>query len=183
MAAISETGKILRRGLGITPEAAAATVDVATLFGVLGAFMVIGAAMVLGGSPGSFVDLPAILIVVGGTFLVTTVSFTLAEVVHAQRVMLRAVVYHAESPRNAALSILHLADIARKKGPLVLEEELSASHQSRFLAQAISLVIDTARRSAAPVPEGSTGRVLARRPAGPTIFRYQTPTIRGYRAP
>ena len=142
MAAISETGKILRRGLGITPEAAAATVDVATLFGVLGAFMVIGAAMVLGGSPGSFVDLPAILIVVGGTFLVTTVSFTLAEVVHAQRVMLRAVVYHAESPRNAALSILHLADIARKKGPLVLEEELNASHQSRFLAQAISLVID-----------------------------------------
>ena len=46
--------------------------------------------MVLGGSPGSFVDLPAILIVVGGTFLVTMVSFSLTEVMHAQRVMLRA---------------------------------------------------------------------------------------------
>ena len=142
MAIVSETGKGLRRDLGATPEVAAPTVDIATLLGVSGAFLVIGAAMVLGGSPGSFVDLPAILIVVGGTFLVTTVSFTLAEVVHAQRVMLRAVVYHAESPRSAALHILHLADIARKNGPLALENELNASHHSRFLAQAISLVAD-----------------------------------------
>ncbi len=142
MATISETSKGLRHGLGITSKAPASTIDVATLFGVSGAFLVIGTAMVLGGSPGSFVDLPAILIVVGGTFLVTTVSFTLAEVVHAQRVMLRAVVYHAESPRNAALRVLYLADIARQNGPLALEEDLNASHHSRFLAQAISLVID-----------------------------------------
>ncbi len=142
MATISETVRDLRRGLGTAPDAGAAAVDVATLFGVLGAFVVIGAAMVLGGSPGSFVDLPAILIVVGGTFLVTTASFTLAEVGHAQRLMLCAAVYYVESPRNAALHTLHLADIARKNGPLVLEEELNASHHSRFLAQAISLVID-----------------------------------------
>ncbi len=142
MATISETVKVLRRGLGTAPRAAVATIDTATLFGVSGAFLVIGAAMVLGGSPESFVDLPAILIVIGGTFLVTTVSFSLAEVVHAQRVMLRAVVYHAESPRTAALRILNLADAARRDGLLALENELNASHHSRFLAQAISLVID-----------------------------------------
>ncbi len=142
MATISETGKDLRRGLCTTPEAAAATMDLATLLGVSGAFLVIGAAMVLGGSPGSFVDLPAILIVVGGTFLVTMVSFSLPEVMHAQRVMLRAVVYHAESPRNAALRILGLADAARRNSPMRLDEELNASHHSRFLAQAVSLVID-----------------------------------------
>jgi chemotaxis protein MotA len=142
MAIISGIGKDLRRGLGDTPEVAAPTVDVATLFGVSGAFLVIGAAMVLGGSPGSFVDLPAILIVLGGTFLVTMVSFTPAEVARAQRVMLRAVVYHAESPRSAALHILLLADKARQNGPLALENELDASDRSRFLAQAISLVID-----------------------------------------
>ena len=142
MATISETGKDLRRGLGTSPEAAAATIDVATLLGVSGAFLVIGAAMMLGGSPGSFVDLPAILIVVGGTFLVTMVSFSVAEVMQAQRVMLRAVVYHAESPRNAALRILYLADAARRNGPLALEKELDASHHTGFLAQAVSLVID-----------------------------------------
>jgi chemotaxis protein MotA len=132
----------LRRGLGTSPEAAPPTIDAATLCGVSGAFLVIGAAMVLGGSPGAFVDLPAILIVVGGTFLVTTVSFSLTEVAHAQRVMLRAVVYHAESPRKAALRILYLANAARQNGPLALEEELNTSHHNRFLAQAISLVVD-----------------------------------------
>lgn len=142
MATISETGKDLRRSLGTAPEAATPTIDAATLLGVSGAFLVIGAAMVLGGSPESFVDLPAILIVVGGTFLVTTVSFSLAEVAHAQRVMLRAVVYHAESPMKAALRILFLADAARQNGPLALEKELNTSYHSRFLAQAISLVID-----------------------------------------
>lgn len=143
MATISETSsKDLRRGLGIVRDSATETVDIATLAGVLGAFVVIGTAMVLGGSPGSFIDLPAILIVFGGTFLVTTVSFTLAEVVHAQRVMLRAVVYHAESPKGAALRTLQLADIARQNGPLVLEKEISTSRHSRYLNQAISLVID-----------------------------------------
>lgn len=141
MATISETGKDLR-ALGPGSTVAAPTIDVATLLGVCGAFLVIGLAMVLGGSPGSFVDIPAILIVLGGTFLVTTVSFTLAEVVHAQRVMLRAVVYHAESPRNAALRILQLADIARRNGPFALEEELNTSHHSRFLGQAVSLIVD-----------------------------------------
>ncbi len=142
MATISETGKDMRRTLGTPPEAAAPMIDTATLLGVSGAFLTIGAAMVLGGSPGSFVDLPAILIVFGGTFLVTMVSFSLAEVKHAQRIMLRAVFYHAESPRTAALRILNLADAARRNGLLALENELNASHHSRFLAQAISLVID-----------------------------------------
>ncbi len=142
MATISETGKDLRHALGSDPEAAAPTIDTATAIGVSGAFLVIAAAMVLGGSPGSFVNLPAILIVFGGTFLVTTVSFSLAEVAQAQRVMLRAVVYHAESPRTAALRILKLADAARRIGLLALQKELNFSHHSHFLNQAISLVID-----------------------------------------
>ncbi len=142
MATISETGKDLRRALGSDPAVMAPTVDVATLFGVLGAFVLIGLAMALGGSPGSFVDGPAILIVVGGTFLVTTVSFTLGEVVRAQKVMLRAVVYYAETPQDAAKRVLQLADIARHKGPFALQREIGTMPHGRFLAQAVSLVVD-----------------------------------------
>ena len=142
MATISESGKDLRGALDPGPLVMVPTIDVATLFGVIGAFLVIGLAMVLGGSPGSFVDVPAILIVVGGTFLVTTVSFTLGEVAHAQRVMLRAVLYHAEPPEQAARQVLRLADVARRKGPFALEAELGAMHHGRFLAQAVSLVVD-----------------------------------------
>ena len=142
MATISDSSKDLRRTAGLSTVIAAPSVDGATLLGVCGAFLVIGLAMVLGGSPGAFVDLPALLIVIGGTFLVTTISFTISEVMRAQQVMLRAVVYHSESPRNAALRILQLADVGRHNGPFALEEELNGAHHGRFLTQAVMLVVD-----------------------------------------
>ena len=142
MATISESGRGPRRASGSKPMLTVPTIDVATLFGVIGAFAVIGFAMSLGGAPGSFIDLPAILIVVGGTFLVTTVSFTLEEVVHAQSVMLRAIVYHAEAPGDAAKHILRLADIARQDGPLALEGEFKSAQHGRFLSRAVSLIVD-----------------------------------------
>lgn len=142
MASVDVSAKAARRARGPVRSAGGRTIDAATLLGVAGAFLVIGLAMVLGGSPDSFVDLPAILIVFGGTFLITTVSFSFDEVIRAQKVMLRAVVYHAEKPDDAARRILHLSDISRQKGPLELENALNAMQHSRFLAQSIALVAD-----------------------------------------
>jgi chemotaxis protein MotA len=56
--------------------------------------------------------------------------------------MLRAVVYQAESPVHAAQRILHLADTARRNGPLVIEDAAKKLNPSRFLSQAIMLVVD-----------------------------------------
>ncbi|MFQ5773260.1 MAG: motility protein A [Kiloniellaceae bacterium] len=143
MASLTATEKQgARRRQAAAVPSGAPTIDLATLLGVAGAFVVIGAAMVLGGSPGAFVDIPAILIVFGGTFLVTTASFTMDEVKRAQSVMLRAVVYHAESPSDAARRMLHLANRARQTGALFLEDSVKAMRPSRFLSQAIQLVAD-----------------------------------------
>src|SRR3546814_236365 len=60
------------------------TVDFATLLGVGGAFVMIAGAMMLSGQAAAFLDVPSILIVVGGTFLVTTISFSLSEIAAAQ---------------------------------------------------------------------------------------------------
>jgi len=142
MASISaEATPRLGRG-GLAGPIETPRLDLATLLGVVGAFAVIGLAMILGGSPQSFVDIPALLIVFGGTFLVTTISFTLKEVVRAQRVMLRAIVYHAETPEEAARRILHLASLSREKGPLEVERTVKTTNQSRFLGQAAALVAD-----------------------------------------
>ncbi len=142
MATVSTTDKARAQGRGAAPATSAASLDLATLGGVIGAFVVIGAAMVLGGSPNSFVDLPALLIVIGGTFLVTTISFSWADVVRAQGVMLRAVVYHSETPDDAALRVLHVADRARRDGPLALESSAKNAHAGPFLTQAIELIAD-----------------------------------------
>jgi len=142
MATASAAEKIGTESGGTAPVNRAASLDVATLGGAVGAFVVIGAAMVVGGSPRSFVDVPALLIVIGGTFLVTTISFSLGEVVRAQGIMLRAVVYHSETPADAAQRMLYVADRARREGPLSIESSAKSAHAGRFLTQAISLVAD-----------------------------------------
>ena len=55
-------------------------VDYATLLGVSGSFALIGVALYLGGSATTFFNLPGLLIVLFGTFMVTTVSVTFEEV-------------------------------------------------------------------------------------------------------
>ncbi len=118
------------------------TVDYATLVGVFGAFTVIGLAMVLGGSPESFVDLPAILIVIFGTALVTVVSFSLAEVARAGSIVWKTAVYHCEEPTKAAEQVLYLADVARRRGRLALQDTVREFRHNRFLHDAINMVID-----------------------------------------
>ena len=41
-------------------------------------------------SPAAFIDVPSILIVIGGTFAITTVSFSLGEIIKGQGLMLKA---------------------------------------------------------------------------------------------
>ena len=63
------------------------TFDFATIIGILIAFALIVTAIFLGGSPGSFINVPSVLIVVGGTFAVTTVCFSLSEMVRTGSVI------------------------------------------------------------------------------------------------
>ena len=142
MATVSTAEKVRAQGRGAIPATSAASIDIATLGGTIGAFVVIGAAMVLGGSPKSFVDIPALLIVIGGTFLVTTISFSLGDVARAQGVMLRAIVYHSETPEDAAQRMLHVADRSRREGPLSLKNSTKNAHAGPFLTQAIELIAD-----------------------------------------
>jgi len=141
MANVSATGRA-RAGRREVAGLPSPSLDMATLTGIIGAFGVIAGAMVLGGSPESFVDIPAVLIVFGGTFLVTMSSFSMSEFFDARSVALRAIAYHAEDPSDAARRILHLADRARHTGALSLIEIGKNIGQSKFLAQAIQLVAD-----------------------------------------
>ena len=141
MAITSATEKTRTRRQGGTGTSSS-SIDTATLTGVVGSFAVIAAAMVLGGSPGSFVDAPAMLIVFGGTLLVTIASFSMAEILDSRTIAFRAVIYNAGRPSDAAHRILHLAERARLTGALSVVEVSRNMGQSRFLGQAIQLAAD-----------------------------------------
>jgi len=118
--------------------------DVATLLGLAGAVAMILAAIVLGGTPGSFVDLPSILIVLGGTVAVTAMSYPIAEMSRAQKAMLKALVQRPDDPTLAAEATLALAEAARERGPMHLQGRLADIRSRPFLLRALSIVIDGA---------------------------------------
>jgi chemotaxis protein MotA len=116
--------------------------SLATIIGLLAGFALVVAAMVLGGSPSSFVDGPAMLIVIGGTFAVTLASFSFRELASAVVTTVRALFQRAMNPQSAAYVVLELADQARRHGVVGLQSEAEKLSDEPFLAKAVSLVVD-----------------------------------------
>ena len=118
------------------------SVDVATVIGISVAFLLIVAAIVLGGSPGAFVDAPAIFIVLGGTFGITTACFSLQDTGIAFRIVMQAVLKTDGNPIPAAHHAMQLADIARRKGVLSLQDFLPELARTGLLHRGIAMVVD-----------------------------------------
>jgi chemotaxis protein MotA len=114
--------------------------EAASLVGLAAGFLLILTAIAFSGTIGAFLDLPSVLIVIGGTFAVTTVSFSLREVMAAQPAMIQTIVGAAPDPQAAARNVLRLAETAKRKGALVLQHLPSGFDP--FLARAINLVVD-----------------------------------------
>lgn len=121
---------------------ARSTMDMATVVGLICAFGLIGGAIVLGGSPGSFINPPSFLIVVGGTLAVTTVCFSLPEMSRTFRVVMKTFFYSSREPSDAAIQVLQIAEMARKQGVLALQNVLGSIQAEPFLHKGVSMVVD-----------------------------------------
>lgn len=123
-------------------EAAPRKMDLATLLGLIAALALIAVAIVMNGSPLAFVDVPAILMVVLGTFAVTAISYTGDELREAQPSFRQAMFRTEIDPRVAARRVLTLADKARKRGMLSLQGDLYGLRDAPFLQRALSMLVD-----------------------------------------
>src|SRR5688500_16914009 len=97
------------------------TFDRATVLGLSGGLLLVGIAIALGGSAGAFLNFPGLLIVVGGTLAVTTVCFTLADVMQTIAILGTTFFHRERDPREAAYTMLELSDYCRKHGVLRLQ--------------------------------------------------------------
>ncbi|MEO1199207.1 MAG: MotA/TolQ/ExbB proton channel family protein [Pseudomonadota bacterium] len=114
--------------------------DIATIIGILFGAAVVAMAIFLGGSAGSFVDLPSVLIVIGGAAAATLVRFPLASVGAAILLGGKVAFTHKKTePREIIEQIAELADLLRKKGPLGLET-VEVKHE--FLAKGVQYIAD-----------------------------------------
>ncbi len=113
--------------------------DIASLVGILLAFGIIGSAIMIGGPFIIFVNVPSILVVVGGTLGATLMRVTLADFLGSFKVGMKGFMYKMDKPANLIEEAVEMANIARKEGLLALEgREISNS----FLEKGIGLCID-----------------------------------------
>ena len=113
--------------------------DIATLIGMLGGFGIIIGAIVSGGDVMLFVNVPSILIVVGGTSFVVLMQVTIKDFIGSFGVALKAFIYKTDDAQSLIEEAVQLADIARKNGLLALEsQEIS----NEFLNKGVGLCVD-----------------------------------------
>jgi chemotaxis protein MotA len=113
--------------------------DIATLIGLLGGFGIIIGAIATGGDVLLFFNLPSVLIVVGGTFMVTLMQVPLADFLGSFSVAMKAFLYKTDDPNKLIEEAVQLADIARKNGLLALENQEIAND---FMKKGIDLCVD-----------------------------------------
>lgn len=117
-------------------------IDVATAVGLFCGFGLISMAIYLGGSPGSFINLPSILIVIGGTLAVTTMCYSIPEMLGTIRTTTKALFYSRRDTHDAAFQVLQLAELARRRGVLELQAHVDALDREPYLQQGFGMVID-----------------------------------------
>lgn len=129
------------------PGFLAGTIDPAAPIGVLAAITVIAAAIAVGGQPQAFIDLPSIMIVLGGTLAVTLTSFPLREYVRAPAVLADALSLRPMlTPQAVATDCIEVAAAARNQGLIALEREVARLPGRVVLRRGISLLTDGLER-------------------------------------
>jgi len=113
--------------------------DFATIVGFIGGLGIIIAAIATGGDVMMFVDVPSILIVVIGTFMVTLMQLSIPEFLSSFKVAIKAFMNKNDNPIGLIEKSVELADIARKNGLLALEDQ---EVDNEFLKRGLSLCVD-----------------------------------------
>lgn len=113
--------------------------DLASLVGILGALALIVVSMLMSGELGMFVNVPSLVIVVGGTIFACMIKYGLGQYLGAMSVAGKAFKTKLPDVNELIDEIVGLADEARKGGLLSLEgKEVS----SDFLQRGIQLLVD-----------------------------------------
>ncbi len=113
--------------------------DIASLVGIIAAFGIIVSSIMMGGPFIIFVNVPSILVVVGGTFGATLMRVTLADFLGSFKVGMKAFMYKMDNPSSLIEEAVEMANIARKEGLLALE---GRDISNLFLQRGIGLCID-----------------------------------------
>lgn len=115
--------------------------DITTLIGILFGFSLVTGAIALGGPLYIFVNIPGLMIVVGGTFAATCVTFPLNEVYQGIKAAFKIFTTRKVSANEVVNTMVKIANVSRREGLLALEQ---IQTENGILQKACQLIADNA---------------------------------------
>ena len=113
--------------------------DLASLIGLLGSMGIVISSIALGASAMIFLNVPSLLIVVGGSLFVVLNKFSLQQFLGAFKVAAKAFSFRLPQTEELINEVLDVAQVARKEGLLALENR---QFSVPLFKQGIQLMID-----------------------------------------
>ncbi len=115
--------------------------DLATLIGLFGGTILILLTIMIGGGLSAFINIPSLLVVVGGTIAAVLVQYPLNDVLGVIGVMRQTLLTKAADPLNTIKTIVQFAEEARRDGLLALEKHIKET-DDEFIKDGLQLAID-----------------------------------------
>jgi len=113
--------------------------DIATIIGLVGGSALVLSAVIIGGSALIFINIPGVLIVIGGTLATCFIKFSMGDVINTIKVAMKAFLVKMEPPDETVIRLVVLAKIAKKEGLIALENEKT---EDEFTAKAVQYLSD-----------------------------------------
>jgi len=115
--------------------------DIATLVGIVTAFALVLSAILMGGSLALFVNIPSVLIVLGGSLGSTMINYPLPDMLKVLSVVKNAFLHKQVTAKDVISNFVSLAGIARREGILALETSANEA-SDQFMKKGLQLAVD-----------------------------------------
>ena len=113
--------------------------DLATIIGLVGGTILVIAAIFTGGTLSIFINIPGLLIVIGGTIATCFIKFTMSDVINSFSVAMKAFMVKIDPPEEIMERMVAIAKIAKERGLMALENE---KPDDEFSAKAFQFLAD-----------------------------------------
>jgi len=144
--------------------------DIGTLIGLVAGFgLILGAIMFGGGALGGFVDIPSVLVVVGGTAATTFIMFPMGVVIGSIKVGMKTILAKPSNYSSLIDQIVAMAEKARKESLVALEK---VPIDDPFIKKGVQLVADgTEEGLVRAVLETEVAFMQRRHAQGQSVFK------------
>lgn len=115
--------------------------DIATIVGVLSGIGLVVGSILMNSGIDIFIDVPSLMIVIGGTIAATLINYPLKEFLKVMGLFGRVFMSKTSDPLKIVDQMVDLGNVAKKEGLLSLEKSMKETKDG-FLKKALQMTVD-----------------------------------------